>query len=722
MKHSGPWVLGISSSHNGAACLLKGDEIIAAVQEERLLRHKRSQHPAAEGSLAIQYCLKAGGITASDLNAVVVCSTWPRHLWLDDASLNPTLQIMRNGIPVLEIPHHLGHAIGAFATSGFADAAVLIVDGSGSPWENLPKEEQAIVRESQSQLIDWHAIVKEIISVYDASDCHLSLVEKHIANASNPKQGMAYFQTLGDMFGAIGHQIFGQFFEGPGKVMGLAPYGVPTIPASDFYEIVDDEFIFKDIVPDRFLHNDRWPNRKEEYSNLAASVQAALEAALTHLMRRTRALSRSENFCYAGGVALNSVANEKMIRQGLFKNVFIMPAAEDSGCAIGAAYYGLWQLTGRNTYKRQIRDSVGREYHADEIDAAIRQTPGIQISRPDDPLEEAVDLLVQGKIVGWFHGRSELGPRALGHRSILCDPRRPEMKDVINGKVKFREGFRPFAPVVLLEQANEWFDAVEDGFESPFMLRVLPYRTDKSALVPAVVHVDGTGRVQTVTQQSNAKLYELISRFYARTGVPILLNTSFNIAGEPIVETPEDAIWCFLYTDMDACVIEDTIIYKVPSRHPVLDNILELSALSATLEAPVHNNRLHLPERSALTTPSILFSVHADSRVGEEFIAARFPPEPKLRLVTETPWGKVKRVMDVDVRPILTLLDGKKTARQILREIQRAHPHFTEREFILLIGVLRRISVISLKAQPAESEQVETEFDLRDSAMCLQPA
>jgi carbamoyltransferase len=279
-------------------------------------------------------------------------------------------------------------------------------------------------------------------------------------------------------------------------------------------------------------------------------------------VQHLRELSGSENLCYAGGVALNSVVNERIIRESGFKNVYIMAAAEDSGTAIGAAYHGLWQLTKYNSQRPILHDGPGRTYTSADVSAAINATENIHVVNSTDVISDAVDLLCDGKIIGWFDGGSELGPRALGQRSILCDPRRPDAKDTLNLRVKMRESFRPFAPAVLLEEASNWFDFDGTPRESPFMLRVIKVKPEKKNAVPAIVHVDGTGRVQTVTRENNGRFYDLVCKFHEKTGVPVLLNTSFNRMGEPIVETPTDALACLLNTGLDGCVFEDRIVFK----------------------------------------------------------------------------------------------------------------------------------------------------------------
>ena len=552
-----PWILGISASHNGSACLLRGDEIVVAIQEERLSRFKRHRIRGAGPSKAIAYCLDYAGIEPSDLSLVVLSVQGRLADEIHDIRRDPLLNVVSHNIPTLTIPHHYGHAFSAFATSGFKESAVLVVDGAGSPVADLTAEELKVLNRGITD--NW-----ETISLYHASGTTIVPLEKHVEEGGwlvMHDGEMPSFGSLGGMFSATAQQIFGEVTEA-GKVMGLAPYGEAVFPASDFFEVVNRRFHYKDNVPLRFRHHERWPNCTREYEALAGSVQSALEEALLYLVQHVRELSGSENLCYAGGVALNSVANERIIRESGFKNVYIIAAAEDSGVAIGAAHYGLWQLTGHNSLRRILHDAPGRSYRSADISAALEGKSNILVAQSSDVLGDAVDLLCDGKIIGWFDGGSELGPRALGQRSILCDPRRPDGKEILNRRVKMREAFRPFAPAVLLEEASNWFEFGDTTPESPFMLRVVPVREEKKDRVPAIVHVDGTGRVQTLTSANNGRFYELVKKFYEKTGVPMLLNTSFNRMGQPIIETPADAIECLLNTGLDCCVFEDRIVFK----------------------------------------------------------------------------------------------------------------------------------------------------------------
>jgi carbamoyltransferase len=553
-----PWILGISASHNGSVCLLKGDEIVVAIQEERLSRLKRHRIHPAEHSMAVAYCLSYAGVEPRELDLVVICIQGRSQDQLNDIRLNPLLNVISNQIPTIFIPHHYGHALSAFATSGFEEAAILVVDGAGSPVADFTAEERSVVNGSFEDA--W-----ETISLYSASGTSLNPLEKHVVEHGAwlrmRDSGMPEFGSLGGMFSAVAQQIFGNPMEA-GKVMGLAPYGEPQTGSNNFFELSNGHLHFKSIVPLQFQHDERWPARKSEYEVLACSVQAALEEALMHLLRRLRSVCNSENLCYAGGVALNSVANERIIAESGFRNTYIMPAAEDSGPAVGAAYYGLWQLTRHNSQRRLLHDACGRPYSPSCLSSALGETSRLKIMNSRNVVSDAVDLLCEGKIVGWFDGRSELGPRALGQRSILCDPRRGDAKEILNSRVKLREAFRPFAPAVLLEEAENWFEFGDTAPESPFMLRVCKVKLDRVNDVPAIVHIDGTGRLQTVTREANGRFYELVKGFYESTGVPMILNTSFNAMGQPIVETPADALRCLQNTGLDCCVFEDRIVFK----------------------------------------------------------------------------------------------------------------------------------------------------------------
>ncbi len=675
----GPWILGVSYSHNGAACLLHGDELVVAIQEERLSGIKRARIDHYQESLAVRYCLAHAGITLGDIDVLVACHfsvASPPAQSLVHATAAPPKRY-------LTIPHHLGHAHAAFATSGLPSAVVLIVDGQGGAIAHLPPHERTPLKRG---VVPGLVQESEVISIYRASTTEMTLLEKHAGDwmptyrqmtASKDTRSLQQFGSLGGMYSAVSALIFGDAMEA-GKVMGLAPYGTPTFPVEAFLSI-DDDGCFH--YSDRLLavHRDLapWPANRDTFVDLAASTQAALEHALVYLARRARELGGSDRLCYAGGVALNSVANELLCTTLGFTDVHIMPAAEDSGAAIGAAFYGLRALGGTHRFgHRAGNDSVGRPYSSAEITATIARIPYLEVVPADDVLDQTVSLLCDGKIVGWFEGRSELGPRSLGQRSILCDARRPDGKAVLNDRVKHRESFRPFAPVILRHEIENWFDVAPGWGESPYMLRVCTFKPEKRDAVPAVVHVDGTGRVQTVTADANGRLFQLVERFGQRTGVPILLNTSFNLAGEPIIETPEDALFCMLGTGVDAVVLDGTIVRKTAAHRSLLQLYPRILARRVRLSHAIEGGNLDL-------------SIRGDAEVSVELDTAHGPLTTRLR------------PSDLG---ILRVCDGVRDGYQIVDVLGRASTEAIEAYEAYVarrLYHLRRAHVIALREEPA---------------------
>lgn len=560
----GGWILGLSGSHNGAACLVRDGRVAVAIQEERLTREKRAWLLAGRPSRAVAYCLEAAGIGPRDLDLVVHSTTRSLAAPECDPRVNPQLAPAGPDLRVVALGHHLAHAWSAFAASGFDEAAVLVVDGAGSPLVDLAPAERA-VRVGGSGGDDG----RETISLYRAGPAGLEPLEKHaFAGAAWLLEplgpgGMRRFRSLGGMFSAVAELLFGSKWEA-GKVMGLAPYGRARFAPEDFFRIEDGAFVYADALPARFAGPAPWVEGSAEAADLAASVQGALERALGYLAGRALALAGCRRLCYAGGVALNGVANEKVLFGPELRGVesYVPAAAEDSGAGLGAGWYGAWR-EGAGRGSRLSHDAMGRSYSRGETLAAVAAEPRVRILTDREGIGFAADALAAGKVVGWFQGGAELGPRALGQRSILFDPRRPDGKELLNARVKHREAFRPFAPAVLLEEAAHWFEPGPEP-ESPFMLRVRPFRPEVRERVPAVVHVDGTGRVQTLTAAANGAFYALVREFFVRTGVPMVLNTSFNVQGMPIVESPADAIRCMLSTGVDICCIDGLPIGRVP--------------------------------------------------------------------------------------------------------------------------------------------------------------
>ncbi len=371
--------------------------------------------------------------------------------------------------------------------------------------------------------------------------------------------------TANVAYASVATRLFGSGIVGAGKVMGLAPFGgvSPGEPV-DYNRMTTIEELYALAAREPVI---LYEKSRPLNATLAFHVQRGLEIQLTEslqaLFRMSARLGTEPSLCLSGGTALNSAANQVAFAASGFERLHLYPACGDDGTAVGAALWYWHHVTGRPRRafcNRELMYSV-RTYE-DRIDQSLAaQGDRLNVERVDDYLDRAAELIAQGKIIGWFQGASEVGPRALGNRSILADPRRSEMKDALNSRVKFREGFRPFAPSVLKERGQEWF-GLED---SPFMLRVAPVLKRG---IPAVTHVDGTARVQTVDQRDNPAFYDLIERFEAKTGVPLILNTSFNIRGEPIVETPEHAINALLESDLDHLVFQRRIVRRADSVWP----------------------------------------------------------------------------------------------------------------------------------------------------------
>jgi carbamoyltransferase len=376
-----------------------------------------------------------------------------------------------------------------------------------------------------------------------------------------------FMPGLGALYSRVSSYIFADWNK-CGEVMGLAPYGRPDT-IKPLLRMKDGELDVPQWTaefnkPWTFEEGDNWEKSKRvpHWEDIAWRVQADTEEVLLARAKWLREATGARNLCIAGGVGLNCVANGRLARESGFDNVWIQPASGDDGIAIGCAYYGHLALQGKPRTFVMKHAFLGRSYGDDDVEGAM--TKGMtklettaRVS--DDICAEAAKLLTEGNVLGWFQGRSEFGPRALGNRSIIADPRSAEMKDKLNKRVKHRQAFRPFAPIVLEERAAEIFEGPGD---SPYMLMAKRVSPKWAGRIPAIVHVDGTARVQTVNRETNERLYMLLKEFEALTGVPVLLNTSFNVKGEPIVETPRDAVQCFLSTGIDYLALHDTLISK----------------------------------------------------------------------------------------------------------------------------------------------------------------
>ncbi len=554
-------ILGISCYyHDSAACLYQNGRPVAAAGQERFTRKKQDENFPVE---AIEYCLAAGGITAKDLDCVAFydkpirkferilatsVATFPKSLrsfwsavpvWLHRKLWVPRDIHKKIGFPkdkpILFTNHHESHAASAFLVSPFEEAAILTLDGVGE-WSTTT----------------W--------GVGKGTDITL--------------QGEIRFpHSLGLFYSAFTYYVGFKINSGEYKLMGLAPFGEPKYVDLIYDKLIKvyedgtfrlnmDYFTYhygeRTIGPD-FENLFGCPSRSAEgkmeqiHKDVAASSQRVTEEVMLKLCRSVHAKTGMKNLVMAGGVALNCVANGRIIRETPFQDLYVQPAAGDAGGALGAAAFVHHTLLKKpRTYV--MEDAfLGPGYSAEEIETFLKAT-GVKYHRlaPDEIAKTGARLIADDTVLGWFQGRMEWGPRALGARSIVADARNPKNKEIVNLKIKFRESFRPFAPTVLEEKASEWF---EIDRPSPFMLLVAQVREGKRT-IPAVTHLDNSARLQTVNRKQNELYYDLIAEFDRITGCPVIINTSFNVRGEPIVCTPKDAFKCFMRTNMDHLIME----------------------------------------------------------------------------------------------------------------------------------------------------------------------
>lgn len=594
-------ILGISCFyHDAAAALLRDGELVAAAEEERFTRKK---HDFSFPAQAIDFCLEEAGITAEALDYVVfyekpllkferilttTLGTFPRSWGVFRESMitwfNEKLWIkghILGRIPVtanrlLFVDHHLSHAASAFFASPYDEAAILTVDGVGE-WTTTTLGQGTA---------DWDGTGSNSIELVNE---------------------IRFPHSLGLLYSAFTAFLGFRVNNGEYKVMGMAPYGNPT-RVDDIRRVIDvgadgsfrlnmDYFSFHHSTSRMFntkfeslfgaprvhdsefytasTHPERdhpqWDDltaeKNHHYADIAASIQRVTEDTLLKMARHAYEHTGLKRLCMAGGVALNSVANGRIIRELPFEELFIQPAAGDSGGALGAALYVYHVLLGNKRRFVQEHSYWGKKYSQDEIRRELDYAGMAHEHFADDERLASimVDDLLAGKVISLFQGRFEWGPRALGNRSILADPRRADMKEIVNTKIKFREPFRPFAPAVLEERVTEYFDGVaapEGQYPLRYMLMVCPVRENKQTSIPAVTHTGGTGRIQTVRREWNPLYHRTIERFAEETGVPVLLNTSFNLRGEPIVNTPANALNTFRKSGIDTLCIGNYVVRK----------------------------------------------------------------------------------------------------------------------------------------------------------------
>ena len=552
--------LNYSQMHDSSACLVRDGELLFAVAEERISRVK---HDARFPSHAIRACLEFGNIRADQVDEVCVGWQTPGATFRHDLGLYATgrwpisyLNLLNStrhfasmrhqnggGNPFARefsskprfrfVDHHLAHAISAYSYSGFDDAAIVVMDGRGA-WEATSI---------------WHGTKGRI---------------HPILTINWPDSLGLFYAVFTGFLGFVPN-------SDEWKVMGLAPYGKPGVDLGMFLDV--GTMPYK--AHAGLLHGTGnhpyadWPKAlgsprepesdiSELHKDIAFAVQDICEAAMVNVVRLALEKTKSKNLCLAGGVALNSKANGKIAASGLVENIFVQPAASDDGVALGAALAPFLDGGQRLPLKAMRHAYLGPSFD-DKAIAAVLSTYKIRSSRLADPAATAAEFLAQGKILGWYQGRMEFGPRALGSRSIIADPRDPEMNAKVNNAVKFREWWRPFAPSFKKEAAPEY---LESAYDSPFMILTAQVRPEKRVVIPSVTHVDGSARPQTVEQQINPLYYRLIDEFGKCTGVPVIMNTSFNLRGEAIVNTPTDAIRTFFSSGMDALVLGSFLVEK----------------------------------------------------------------------------------------------------------------------------------------------------------------
>ncbi|MFD4657084.1 carbamoyltransferase [Kitasatospora sp. NPDC058444] len=554
--------------HDAAAALVVDGVTVAAVEEERLNRVK---HTTAFPDLAIRACLHQAGITLAQVDEVAFffgeeyADLELGHQYVERPAeeLAGARELLVEGlerstgsaaaarVPIGFVPHHLAHGFGSWADSGFDDSLVVVVDGNGEA---------------------------ESISVFLADGGLLTPLATYPIEVS---LGHLYLETLPLM----GFRRFDEY-----KVMGLAPYGDPAVHRADFARFVaplpDGGLrVERRGMVEHFLRAGFTPRRAHEPprqadADLAAALQEVVEGLLLNLLGHWRRTTGLRRLCLSGGVAHNSSANGRVLASGLFDEVFVHPASHDAGAALGAAQFRQ-QAAVRRRARRRVPHvfwgpSMGERA---EVERALARWLPLVDARPVPDGKEAAlaaELIADGAVLGWATGRSEFGPRALGHRSILADPRAAENRDRVNAKIKKREGFRPFAPAVLEERAEEVFDLGPTGAALGFMSYVVAVRPEWRERLPAVTHVDGTARVQLAGRTDNPELWDVISEFEARTGVPVVLNTSFNNFAEPIVQSVDDVVRCLLTTELDGAVLPGHHLLRRPG---LLDALPSCSAV-----------------------------------------------------------------------------------------------------------------------------------------------
>ena len=541
--------LGVNIAHDRGAALVQDGRIVVAISLERLDRKKHSSGVTVPLE-AIEYCLEYAGVSSQDID--VVGYNYPHHLVAYPAAdkLRSDLHDLFPRCSSRFVPHHLAHACSTFYASPFDDAVVLVIDGAGN---KMIGETEEFYRRWDDGSLGSAAEIKGAIES-ETGFVFSSSFSKSIFRRWQTREGNDQVISLGRLYWEA-CLLLGMGILDGGKLMGLSSYGKSSlVPSILGYGHADTGFNL-DLEKLQVMSKESF----ELKAQLAYVTQYTLEHFVLEIVRRLHRINPCPNICLAGGVALNSVVNEKIIHETSFEKIFVAPASDDSGIALGCAYFGCYHL-----HNCEIRASycpyLGKIYSTDSIVASLG---GMTYSESSNVALAAAQFIADGKIVAWFQGASEYGPRALGNRSILCDPRYVGMKAVLNNQVKHRESYRPFAPAVLNSRLGDYFDIVPSSGSYEYMTRVVNVLCTKLKDLAAVTHVDGSARVQTVSPESNPLFHSLIVCFENLTGIPVVLNTSFNVAGDPIVETPQDAVHCFSNTQIDVLIIGNYIVERI---------------------------------------------------------------------------------------------------------------------------------------------------------------
>jgi carbamoyltransferase len=547
-----PIVVGINRTQDGSIAIARGRSTVFSLQKERISRRKH--HWGRLGDLPDRYLTHLPALTD---RVDVVVEGFSSDTEIDNldeyrAELRRTLNLA-DGAPVVLVSHHLTHLYSAFHPSPFDRAAGLVIDAQGSRVRDLTEDVDLPAGTSDDLL--------EISSFYRCRRGRVECFAKQLWDGD-----WAHPAGLGCFYSLLTKMLWPDGEGNEGKVMGLAPFGDPEAPGLPELDVRGHEVFIPDGWMTAFTQGERYrffTDRSGDFAdcaNLAAAGQRAFENALLRLVAWIHSGTGEENLVFAGGTALNCSANGRILRESPFRDVFIPPSPHDGGTAVGCALYGLIACLGQASEFRWSNDFLGPEPDHGQVVAAIRELDDDLVAeQPADLVAAIVDLLAAGRVVGLHQGRSESGPRALGNRSIIGDPRRPEMRDYINFEVKGREWFRPLAPLVLAEHAARIFDVDRPA---PFMQYAADVRPEYRAQFPGITHVDGTARLQTVEPVNTPFLHTLLTRWYERTGSPVLINTSLNGPGDPLTETPDDSVETLRKTNMHALALPPYLIRK----------------------------------------------------------------------------------------------------------------------------------------------------------------